>query len=93
MASAFGNFAQPTEAFGSRFNGALRNESPSRLLRELAAIKARGGRVMLFFASSQKYYVDGSGHFSMEKWQGRVERFKGINIIPTSMTAPSSATC
>jgi hypothetical protein len=76
----FGNFAQPTEAFGSRFSGALRNEAPDRLLRELAGIKARHGRVALFLASSPKYYVDGAGNFDMGKWKGRVNRFKGINF-------------
>jgi hypothetical protein len=78
----FGNFAQPTEAFGGRFTGALRNESPKRLLRELAAIKSRGGRVMLFFASAPKNYRDGSGHFDMGKWQARVERFKDLDLNP-----------
>jgi hypothetical protein len=79
---AFGHFAQPTETFGNRFSGALRNESPTRLLRELAGIKARRGRVMMFFASSQKYYVDRAGNFDMGKWKERVNRFRGLNLDP-----------
>ncbi|HET7240922.1 MAG TPA: hypothetical protein VFI77_07175, partial [Gemmatimonadales bacterium] len=39
-----GMFAQPTEDFGSRYNGAMRTLGPGNLLSELAAIKSRGGR-------------------------------------------------
>src|SRR5262245_12764205 len=41
----FGIFAQPTTEFGGRYNGGMRNIAPQLLLRELADIKARGGRV------------------------------------------------
>jgi len=58
----------------------LRNESPTRLLKLLSQIKSRGGRVMLFFSSSPKYYVDGAGHFDMNKWKARVDRYKGVNF-------------
>ena len=34
----FGTSAQPNEAFGSRFNGALRNIAPQYLTRDLADI-------------------------------------------------------
>ncbi len=75
-----GTFAQPTSEFGSRFNGAMRNIGPEGLLRELAAIKARGGRVVLMMAGNNRYYKDGGGHFSLDKWKGRVDRYKGINF-------------
>jgi hypothetical protein len=45
----FGYFRQPTSEFGSRFNGAHRNIAPYALVKELAAIKARGGKVVLMF--------------------------------------------
>ncbi len=75
----FGYFAQPTTAFGPRYNGGHQNISPNRLLTELATIKGRGGKVLLSLAGSPKYYLDG-GHFSLAKWKSRVDRYKGIDI-------------
>jgi hypothetical protein len=76
----FGTFAQPTSEFGSHYNGAHRNIAPSLLVKELAAIKARGGRVTLMFAGSELHYKDGNGHFSLAKWKARVDRFRGVNF-------------
>jgi uncharacterized membrane protein YgcG len=75
-----GTFAQPTSAFGDRFNGALRNDQPKQLLKELAAIRARGGKVVLTLTQSQSHYKDGNGHFDLGKWKARVDRYKGINF-------------
>jgi hypothetical protein len=76
----FGTSALPTSWFGSRYNGALRNIWPGSLRRELAAIKARGGKVVLMFAGNEKYYKDGSGHFSLDKWKNRIDRFRGVDF-------------
>jgi hypothetical protein len=75
----FGTVDQPIEVF-STYKGALRILSPSYLMSNLAAIKARGGRVMLDLAGAQRYWRDASGHFSMTKWKERVNRYKGINF-------------
>jgi hypothetical protein len=75
-----GTFAQPTSAFGAHFNGALRNDWPQVLVKGLAAIRARGGKVILMFAGSQQYYRDRSGHFDLGKWKARVDRYKGVNF-------------
>jgi len=75
-----GTFAQPTSEFGSRYNGAMRNISPNELVSELAAIKSRGGKVIVNFSGNPKYFKDASGHFSMDKWKQRVARYKGINF-------------
>jgi hypothetical protein len=75
-----GIFAMPTSAFGSRYNGAVRNIYPQYLLRELSGIKARGGKVVLMMAGNQRMYRDASGHFSLAKWQQRVARFRGVNF-------------
>jgi hypothetical protein len=75
----FGTVDQPVEVF-SRYNGALRIISPSYLMANLAAIRAHGGRVMLDMAGAQRYWRDGSGHFSMTKWKARVNRYKGVNF-------------
>ena len=74
-----GTFAQPMSAFGRTYNGGHQNFSPGSIVRELKAIRARGGRVVVAFSGSPKYYRE-NGHFSFEKWKSRVNRFKGINL-------------
>jgi hypothetical protein len=76
----FGTFAQPTSVFGDVYNGALRNIWPEELLQELAAIKSRGGKVVLMFAGNEENYKDGNGHFSLSMWKDRIDRFKGVNF-------------
>jgi hypothetical protein len=75
-----GYYALPTSQFGSDYNGALRNIWPDGLNRELAAIKARGGRVVLMMAGNERHYKDGSRHFSLTKWKERVNRFRRVNF-------------
>jgi len=75
-----GTSALPTSLFGERYNGALRNIAPQYLLKELAAIRARGGRVILMFAGSEGHYKDRQGHFDLGKWKARVARFRGLNF-------------
>jgi len=77
---AFGTFAQPTSLFCGTYNGAKETIGPSNLLSELAAIKSRGGRIVLMMAGSERYYKDANGHFSLTKWKQRIDRFKGINF-------------
>ena len=74
-----GFFNQPISEFGSRFNGAHSNVAPQLLLQELAAIKARGGKVVLAISGSPQYYI-ADRHFSLTKWKARVDRFKGVNF-------------
>jgi hypothetical protein len=76
---AFGTFDQPIEVF-SVYNGAMRIISPSYLVSNLAAIKARGGRIMLDLAGAQRYWKDAAGHFSMTKWKERVNRYRNVNF-------------
>ncbi|HEY7636600.1 MAG TPA: hypothetical protein VH763_13695 [Gemmatimonadales bacterium] len=76
----FGTFDQPIEVFGSQFNGGLRIITPSYLMKRLAEIKSRGGKVILDLAGSQRMWKDASGHFSMTKWKERVNRYKGLNF-------------
>jgi hypothetical protein len=75
-----GLFAQPTTEFGARYNGAKKNIGPQGLVKELAAIKARGGRTVLAFAGDQKYWRDAQGHFSFDKWKSQINRYKGVNF-------------
>jgi hypothetical protein len=71
--------AQPTSLFGSLYNGALRNIWPAYLRRELAAIKQRGGKVVLTFSGASQYSKE-DGRFSLSKWKARVARYKGIDF-------------
>jgi len=57
----FGMWALPTSELGPVFTGAHRNIAPTLLLKELAAIKARGGRIVLAMAGNQKYFKGADG--------------------------------
>jgi hypothetical protein len=74
-----GHVAQPLSAFGRTYNGAHQNFSPGSIVRELREIRSRGGRVVIAFSGSPKYYRT-NGHHSFEKWKSRVNRFKGLNL-------------
>jgi hypothetical protein len=76
----FGTTALPTSEFGGLYNGAMRNIWPEFLLNELAAIKSRGGKVVLMFAGSESNYKNADGTFSLSKWQARVDRFRGVDF-------------
>lgn len=76
----FGLFALPTSWFGGRYNGAMRTLGPKAIRSELAAIKSRGGKIVLMLAGPQKYYKDGDGEFSLSKWKERINRFRGIEF-------------
>ena len=86
-----GNFAQPMSAFGRTYNGGHQNFSPGSIVRELKAIRARGGR--------------GGGHVLRQPQVLPRERalqlrqvevpggpVQGINLSRSSRTAPSSGT-
>jgi hypothetical protein len=76
----FGAFAQPTTMYGSTYTGGKVTVGPATIKSTLAAIKARGGRVVLMMAGSEVYYRDAAGHFSFTKWKQRIDRFRGVNF-------------
>jgi hypothetical protein len=69
----------PTSLYG-HYTGALSNPGPSALLHFLEAARRSGTRVMLVFAGNERYFKDGAGHFSLDKWKARVARYKNINF-------------
>jgi hypothetical protein len=75
-----GSTAQPNDAFGSVYNGALRNIFPEYLSRDLSAIKSRGGRIALMMAGPDFHYKDADGHFSLTKWKARIDRYRNTNF-------------
>ena len=77
---AMGNWAQPTSTLGSRYNGTLRVIWPKYLKAELAAIRSRGGKIVLSMTGSESTFKDGSGHFDFTKWKARVLRYKGMDL-------------
>ncbi|MDQ3426607.1 MAG: hypothetical protein M3477_02130, partial [Gemmatimonadota bacterium] len=76
----FGTYAQPTNTFGDRYNGGLRNIWPQFLRDELAEIKGRGGRIVLMMAGNEDHYRDGDGHFSLTKWKARIDLFRDVDF-------------
>jgi hypothetical protein len=76
----YGMWRLPTDKFGSVFNVAMRNIAPSDLLSELAAIKSRGGKIVLMFAGKERNYIGNDGRFSLSMWKERVNRYKSVNF-------------
>jgi hypothetical protein len=76
----FGVANMPNTVFGSAYNGSVRIIGPYNLLSDLAAIRARGGRVIVNFAGGQSTFETADGHFSLTKWKARVARFRNINF-------------
>ena len=75
-----GMTAQPNDAFGARYNGALRNIYPQFLDRDLSEIKSRGGKIALMMAGPDFNYKDADGHFSLTKWKARIDRYDDVNF-------------
>ncbi len=76
----FGMFAQPLGLYGEPYSGGHRNIPPADLLNSLQTIQSQGGKVVLMFAGSQSFYKDADGHFSLSLWQGRVDRYRGVDF-------------
>jgi len=80
----FGLYALPTALYGSTYNGALRNartlDTAGTFLSTLAAIKARGGKVVLQLTGDPHYYLDAKGHFNFVAWKARVDDFRKYNF-------------
>jgi hypothetical protein len=83
----FGLYTLPTNQFGSIYNGAHRSarilDSTGTFISTLAAIKARGGKVVLNLAGKHFSYLDSSRHFSFSKWKARVDTFKKYKTAMT----------
>ena len=75
-----GMYGLPTSWFGERYNGGFRNIFPQYLLRELADLKARGGKVVLTFGGHPRFYTDAQGYFSLSMWKSRVDLFRSVDF-------------
>jgi hypothetical protein len=80
----FGLYALPVALYGSTYNGALRNapslDSAGTFLSTLAAIKARGGKVVLQLTGNERHFLDAKGHFDFAAWKARVDVFRKYNF-------------
>jgi hypothetical protein len=76
----FGFLGQPTDAFGDVFNGAQRMLGSSGVLRELADIKARGGKVALKLSLGDRHFKDADGSFNLSKWKAQVALFEDVDF-------------
>jgi hypothetical protein len=74
-----GFLAHPTTLFNDRYNGGHKVISMNLLLKELAEIKSRGGKVVLSLAGSSRYYRE-NGRFSFTMWKERLNRYRDINF-------------
>jgi len=77
---AIGYFGMPTSVYGAVYNGAVRNIYPSYLKAELAAIKNRGGKIILSLAGHEKYLKTSDGRFSLTKWKAQVARYRNVDF-------------
>ena len=77
---AFGPYHLPTGSFGPDNSATLRSASPLALLADLEAARRAGTRVILSFVGNERRYKDDKGHFSLARWKGRVDRFRGFDI-------------
>ncbi len=75
-----GLFGMPIEEFGSRYNAATKIIFPKYLLRDLAAIKSRGGEVILNLAGGERGYKDAAGNFSLSLWKAKLDQFQGVDF-------------
>jgi hypothetical protein len=78
----YGLFVLPTAELGSDFNATMVNARVwlrrGSVLTELAAAKARGGKVIMNLTGGRLKYLDEDGHFSLTKWKHAADAFRTI---------------
>lgn len=74
----FGLFEGKTKALGDPYTSAMQTVQPDGVLRDLAAARAHGARVILNLAGGAAKYTDGDGHFDLERWKARIDRYLPI---------------
>lgn len=76
----FGPYHLPPSSYGHRFTGTLRASHPLTLLTDLEAARRAGARVMLGLVGSERRIRGVDGHFSLETWKRRVDRYRRFDI-------------
>jgi hypothetical protein len=81
----FGSYGMDPANLNSVHTGTLRGGgiTETNVLQFLAAIKAKGGRLVLKMCNGQDSYVkNADGTFSFTKWKALVDRFRKVNLGP-----------
>jgi hypothetical protein len=81
----FGSYGMEVADLNSIHTGALRGGgiTETNVLQFLAAIKAKGGRLVLKMCQgADKYVKNADGTFSFTKWKSLVDRFRKVNLGP-----------
>jgi hypothetical protein len=74
----FGLFGMPGRNLTPPFTSSMEQAQPRVILDDLAAAKARGARLVVNFAGGGKGFTDPAGHFDLDGWKARVNRFLPI---------------
>jgi hypothetical protein len=78
----FGPAQLPPEYFGPEYSGTIYTATnPDTLLKALEAARRANARLFISFTGNEQYNRDENG-FSLAKWKGRVDRFRGIDLTP-----------
>jgi hypothetical protein len=81
----FGSYGMDPANLNSIHTGALRGGgiTETNVLQFLAAMKAKGGRLVLKMCNGEdKYVKNADGTFSFAKWKALVDRFRKVNLGP-----------
>jgi hypothetical protein len=81
----FGSYGMDPANLNSTHTGALRGGgiTETNVLQFLAAMKAKGGRLVLKMCNGEdKYVKNADGTFSFTKWKSLVDRFRKVNLGP-----------
>ena len=79
----FGAMNMRAKYMNSMYNGTQRGIDPPYLMAELQLARSKGARIVLKMAGKQDDLIqNANGTFSLDKWKGQVNRYKGLNIGP-----------
>ena len=78
----FGTFRLPPEQYGMEVSAGHRLLHDEHPIEDLEAARRAGVRILIGLVGNERRYVDADGHFSLEAWKRRVDRFLGADFTP-----------
>jgi hypothetical protein len=76
----FASSALTPSQLNSVHTGTVNTPSPSGLLKYLAQIRAKKGRVFIKLAGGERTYRNSDGTFNLTKWKAGVDRYRKVNF-------------
>jgi hypothetical protein len=76
----FGPYHLPPELYGAGFSGSLLAARPDSLLIALQDARRASARILIGLTGSESRLLGEDGHFSLEVWKRRVDRFRGVDL-------------